>query len=108
LVFDVPEEVESYSLCYPADAAVVEDGAALSLTIPAEQDGAFAKANVAFAKGTVTDESIQFYNANAMFKLVVTDATLTKAVIAANKGEAVVGTLPYTFAASGIAAGAVS
>ena len=108
LVFDVPEEVESYSLCYPADADVVVDDATMSLTISAEQDGAFAKANVAFAKGTVTDESIQFYNANAMFKLVVTDATLTKAVIAANKGEAVVGTFPYTFAASGIAAGTVS
>lgn len=108
LQFDLPEAVSHYFLVYPAAAGTALDGAALSLTIPAEQDGLFENANFTLAAGRVEDGSVQFYNASSLFKLVVTDATLTKAVIRGNNGEALAGTLPVTLSDSGIAFGTPS
>ena len=105
LIFDVPEAVETVYLGYPAAAGLSLSGSALSVTIPAEQAGAFADANFAIASAATTDNAVQFYNASSMFKLVVTDATLTRAVITGNNGEALAGTLPFTFSGSGIVPG---
>ncbi|MBQ7517898.1 MAG: hypothetical protein IJU13_05675, partial [Bacteroidales bacterium] len=105
LIFDVPEAVETVYLGYPAAAGLSLSGSALSVTIPAEQAGAFADANFAIASAATTDNAVQFYNASSMFKLVVTDATLTRAVITGNNGEALAGTLPFTFSGSGITPG---
>ena len=108
LIFDVPEAVETVYLGYPAAAGLSLSGSTLSVTIPAEQDGAFADANFAIASAATTDNAVQFYNASSMFKLVVTDATLTRAVITGNNGEALAGTLPFTFSGSGIVPGTAS
>lgn len=105
LQFDIPEEVSEYYLAYPSTAEYALEGSALSITIPAEQDGLFEKANFSLAAGTKDGGSIQFYNASSLFKLVVTDATLTKAVISGNNGEALAGTLPFTFTEEGIVPG---
>ncbi|MBQ7518631.1 MAG: hypothetical protein IJU13_09435, partial [Bacteroidales bacterium] len=105
MVFDVPEEVSTVYLAYPEEATTSLDGSVLSLTIPAEQDGAFATANYSDASAGITDTGIQFYNASALIKIVLTDATLTKAVVTGAHGEALAGTVPFTFGESGITPG---
>ena len=108
LVFDVPEATSTVYLAYPKAAASSLSGSTLSVTIPAEQDGSFANANYSIASAAVTDASIQFYNASALIKIVLTDAALTKAVITGANGEALAGTVPFTFGASGVTPGAAS
>ena len=108
MVFDVPETVSTVYLAYPKAATSSLSGSTLSVTIPAEQDGAFATSNYSVASAAVTDASIQFYNASALIKIVLTDATLTKAVIKGANGEALVGTVPFTFGTSGVTPGTPS
>lgn len=105
LVFDLPKEVTSYTLCYPADADYTLTESGLSLVIPEEQGGTFANTHFSVATADVEETTVQFFNATAMFKVVVTDETLTKAVISANNGESLVGTLPCTLTADAITPG---
>lgn len=82
---------------YPsAGTPALEDGK-LSLTIPAVQDGTFANHSYLVAKSNTSAESVKFFNACSMFKIVVTDATLTKAIITSNNGEALTGTVSYAW-----------
>ena len=99
---DVPQGTEQLYFSYPYDAAAALNASTLSLTIPAEQDGAFANANYVLAAASVTDENVHFYNAGALFKIILDDASITKAVITGNNGEALCGTVPFTFSESGI------
>ena len=102
---DVPAGKENLYFSYPYETAVNLAGSTLSVTIPAEQDGAFANANYLVAAALASDEAIHFYNAGALFKIVLSDATITKAVITGNSGEALVGTVPFTFSGSGVTPG---
>ena len=102
---DVPQGTEQLYFSYPYDAAAALNASTLSLTIPAEQDGAFANANYVLAAASVTDENVHFYNAGALFKVVLDDASITKAVISGNNGEALCGTVPFTFSVDGITPG---
>lgn len=102
---DVPQGTEQLYFSYPYDAAAALNASTLSLTIPAEQNGAFANANYVLAAASVTDENVHFYNAGALFKVVLDDASITKAVISGNNGEALCGTVPFTFSEAGITPG---
>lgn len=102
---DVPEGTEQLYFSYPFDAAASLDGTTLSLGIPAEQDGAFANANYVLASASASAENVHFYNAGALFKIILDDASITKAVITGNNGEALCGTVPFTFSESGITPG---
>ena len=102
---DVPQGAGQLYFSYPFDAAVSLAGTTFSLTIPEEQDGLFAGANYVVATSAAADGSVHFYNAGALFKIVLDDATVTKAVITGNNGEALCGTVPFTFTETGIAAG---
>lgn len=103
---DVPAGTERMYFSYPLEAGVALDESTLSLTIPSEQDGEFAHTGYLIASAAPDASSIKFYNAGSIFKIVVDDPTLTKAVITSNHGEALVGTVNYTFSDSGIISGA--
>ena len=103
--FDIPEGKETYYLVYPSAATSSLDGSTLSVGIPGTQAGAFAASNIMAAKGGVSDEGVQFYNACSLFKIEVSDATLKQATIVGNGGEALAGTLPIAFVESGITPG---
>lgn len=82
---------------YPAGSTSALSEGKLSLTIPAVQDGSFANHGYMVAKSNTSSESMLFFNACSMFKIVVSDATLTKAVITGNNGEKLAGTVGYTW-----------
>ena len=104
----VPSDATSIYFAYPSTESVSLNDGAVTLTIPAETDGAFANANYMVASALPTDEAITFYHAGSVFKVVVEDATITKAVITGNKGEALAGTVTYTFNEEGIEYGEAS
>ncbi|MBO7510191.1 MAG: right-handed parallel beta-helix repeat-containing protein, partial [Bacteroidales bacterium] len=108
MIFDVPEATETVYLVYPKAASSSLSESTLSVTIPAEQDGTFATANYSIARANVSGGSAQFYNASALLQIVLTDATLTKAVITGANGEALAGTVPFTFGESGVTPGVAS
>ena len=94
---------EQVYLAYPQGKATLE-GSTVSLTIPSNQDGDFAKANFLLAKAPVVGDEvggITFQHACSYFKIVVSDASVKKAVITGNNGEALAGTVPYTFNGAG-------
>ena len=101
----VPADAASIYFAYPSSENVSLNDGAVTLTIPAETNGAFANANYMVASAQPTDETITFYHAGSIFKVVVEDATITKAVITGNDGEALAGTVTYTFSEEGIAYG---
>ncbi|MBR6054344.1 MAG: hypothetical protein IKP46_03290 [Bacteroidales bacterium] len=105
---DAPSGIERLYFSYPLSSDAALDGSTLSLTIPADQDGDFAHTGYLVATAAPDDPSIKFYNAGSLFKIVVDDATLTKAVITGNNGEALVGTVPYAFTSSGVTYGAAT
>ena len=104
----VPSDATSIYFAYPSTESVSLNDGAVTLTIPAETDGAFVNANYMVASALPTDEAITFYHAGSIFKVVVEDATITKAVITGNKGEALAGTVTYTFNEEGIEYGEAS
>ncbi len=89
----VPEKAVCHAV-YPSVAGVYADNA-FSITIPAAQDGAFAKGNMSVAllneSGTST-----FYNVTSFVKVVVKDADYTKVVLKAVGGENIAGKLAVT------------
>ncbi|MCQ2156071.1 MAG: right-handed parallel beta-helix repeat-containing protein, partial [Bacteroidales bacterium] len=89
----VPETGTCYAV-YPSDAAVWSDGA-FAVTIPAVQDGAFAKGNMSIAQldaeGVTT-----FYNSTSFIKVLVGSSEYTKVVLKAVGGENIAGTLAVT------------
>ena len=93
--FDAPDG--DVWLVYPSAAESSLSGGALSLTVPAEQDGSFATHGYLVAKGSTTEGGVKFFNACSMFKIVVADAALKKAVITGNSGEVLAGTVKYTW-----------
>lgn len=107
----VAEGTEQVYLAYPQGKATLDEGT-VSLTIPSSQDGAFAKANFLLATAPVVEgevNSIVFQHACSYFKIVVSDATVKKAEITGNDGEALAGTVAYTFDDEGtITSGAVT
>ncbi|MBO4535667.1 MAG: hypothetical protein J5702_00520 [Bacteroidales bacterium] len=90
--FDAPDGDVWFT--YPSSTGALDNGV-LSVTIPAEQDGTFANNSYLVAKGNTEVEGVKFFNACSMFKIVVSDATLKKAVITGNGGEALAGTVSY-------------
>ncbi len=108
MTFDVPKGTETVYMVYPKAASSSLSESTLSVTIPAEQDGTFATANYAIARTGVSGGTAQFYNASALIQIDLTDATLTKAVITGANGEALVGTVPFTFGESSVTPGAAS
>ena len=93
--FDAPDG--DVWLAYPSAATSSLGGEVLSLTVPAEQDGSFATHGYLVAKANTAVEGVKFFNACSMFKIVVADAALKKAVITGNNGEALAGTVKYTW-----------
>lgn len=105
---DVPQGTGQMYFSYPYETAASLNGSTLSLTIPSEQNGSFAGANYLVAAASASDENIHFYNAGALFKIVLEDAAITKATIEGNNGEALCGTVPFTFSGTGISPGTPS
>lgn len=93
LSFDAPTGDLWFAYPYEGDATLSEGR--LSFTVPAEQDGTFANNSYLIAKANTSDETVRFFNACSMFKIVVSDATLKKAVITGNKGEKLAGAVSY-------------
>ena len=104
----VPSDASSIYLAYPSSEGITLNDGALTLTIPAETDGSFEKANYMLCSALPTDEEITFYHAGSIFKVEVADATITKAVITGNDGEALAGTVTYTFGEKGLSYGDAS
>ncbi|MBR5700392.1 MAG: hypothetical protein IKX37_04790 [Bacteroidales bacterium] len=105
---DVPAGTERLYFSYPFSADTALDGSILSVTIPAEQDGAFSHTGYLIATAASNVSALRFFNAGSLFKIVVDDATLTRAVITGNNGEALVGTVPFTFSETAVTPGAAT
>ena len=104
----VPGETTAIYFAYPSSEGVTLADDALTLTIPSETDGSFVSANYMIAKALPADETVTFYHAGVIFKVIIEDPTITKAVITGNNGEALAGTLAYTFTEDGISYGEAS
>ena len=101
----VTERLSELFFSYPYDTAANLDSETLTLTLPAVQDGSFSNVNYMIAKADVEDETVMFYHAGSVFKVIVEDETITKAVITGNGGEALTGSVPFSFEESGITFG---
>ena len=95
-------------LSYPSGSGAALDGETVSLTIPAEQSGAFAATGYLLASCTADAGSVTFYSAASFFKIQISDPTVKKAVITGNNKEALAGTVAYTFGESGLVPGEVT
>ena len=85
---------DMYYAAYPSEIATALTDEKLTVTVPATQTGAFAKANIAVAKTTDADLDFQFANITALVKFSVSGSTYTKAVFRGAKGETLAGTVP--------------
>ena len=96
-VIDTP--ASAYYAVYPAGVGslATDPSEVLSITIPAIQDGSFANSNIAVAKTDAISHNLKFYNATALVKFSVSDASYTKAVFAGTNGEAVAGEATIDF-----------
>lgn len=99
---EVPATATDLVGIYPSDAAAAYDGGTISLTVPSEQSGSFARANVSVTKTSVGGGECIFYNATSYIKFVVTDPDITKITVESVGGEPLVGTLPLTFGTDGV------
>lgn len=103
----IPQDCEKVYAVYPAAAnSSVDADGAVSITIPAEQQGGFAGSNYAVATASAVDNSwdgtvLQFKNAASFLKVEVTDPAITKVVFTAVGGKAMTGTVKATFDAEG-------
>ncbi len=84
---------DMYYAAYPSSVATAFSDGALTVKIPATQDGSFANANIAVAKTTDLERDFQFTNLTALVKFTVS-GSYTKAVFRGAKGETLAGTLP--------------
>lgn len=84
-------------MTYPSTAETSLNEGVLSMTIPAEQDGSFAKHGYLVTKANTAQENVLFYNACSMFKIVVADPSIKKAVIKGNNEEPVAGVVSYNW-----------
>lgn len=89
----VPEG-DNYFAVYPSTAATYSDGA-FTVSVPSEQDGAFAGGNVSVARLSETEASV-FYNVTSFLKVVISDASFTKVTVKAVAGESIAGNLNVT------------
>lgn len=85
----------SYAV-YPRSAAAGVDGTTVSVTIPAAQTGTFGGGNIATAK-IEADNDMSFRNVNA-FLSVVTSSSTHHVVVESVGGQALVGTVPVSYA----------
>lgn len=93
-------ESETYGAVYPV-LPVSVSGRELNVTVPSEQDGTFASANVMAALATDADRHFRFVNAAGLFTFEVSDDEYTKVVIRSNDGSPVAGVQTLTFDESG-------
>lgn len=84
---------DMYYAAYPASVATAFSDGALTVAIPATQDGTFANANIAVAKTTDLERDFQFTNLTALVKFSMS-GSYTKAVFRGAKGETLAGTVP--------------
>jgi hypothetical protein len=84
---------DMYYAAYPSSVATAFSDGALTVKIPATQDGSFANANIAVAKTTDLERDFQFTNLTALVKFTVS-GSYTKAVFRGAKGETLAGTVP--------------
>lgn len=93
----VPEEEAIYA-SYPSSvatfkAAESEDNKdSLLVTLPADQTGVFASANLAVAE-MVPDGNSTFRNVSSFFKFIVSDASVDRIEVTAVGGESIAGTI---------------
>lgn len=84
---------------YPSSVEVsyLTNGGALYVTVPTEQDGTFASASIAVAKGNKADltETLAFYNLCGLLQIKVNDAAAKKIVISGN--ETIAGKVSLTW-----------
>ena len=90
-----------YAAVYPALPGTM-NGHQLAMTIPAQQDGNFASANVMAAFTSASDPTFQFRNAAGVLSFEVTRDDLTKVVIRSNDASALAGTQTLTFTDGGV------
>lgn len=102
----VPEELSALYVTYPAHiASECEDGT-LSISFPSTRTaGEFAGADYSAAKAVKTDgvwnTSLHFKNIASLLQISITDNEITQISVEGLDGEAMAGTLPVSFNASG-------
>lgn len=94
----LPQQDEYYAV-YPSSVAEYADGA-YSVSVPAIQDGAFAKGNMSVAK-LCDGVPSTFYNVTSFVKVVVEDPSYTKVTVKAVGGENIAGKMAVTLDADG-------
>ena len=87
----VPEATDYYAV-YPASLESELIGAdAISVTVPATQDGSFASSHLALAKAK--DKTFSFVNVNSLFKFTLKTEKFTRITLESVSGAALVGCL---------------
>ncbi len=104
--FDVPQETQRVYMVYPADGDFSLDDDKVILSLSDTQNGDFG--GYLAATSDLDSDDITFRHFASYFKIVLTDGTLTKAVIEGNGGEALTGTLSATLDESSITPGTPS
>ena len=102
----VPEATDYYAV-YPSSAvsSMVEAGR-ISVTIPASQDGSFAKGHIAVAKAV--EKSFAFSNVNAFLKITLPSSDYTKITVESVSGAALTGVMSLDVTESGVTVGEIS
>lgn len=94
---EVPQASDKLLGVYPVDAPAAFKDGGIVVTLPQEQSGSFAKANISVTETSTKAKSCQFYNATSYIKFSVTDPDITKIEVESVGGQPLVGTLPLTF-----------
>lgn len=98
---EIPSDADKLLGVYPYDTPVNFTDGGMTLTIPSEQSGEFAKSNIAVTSTSAKAASCKFYNATSYIKFLVTDPDITKITVESVGGEPLVGKLPVSFDGEG-------
>lgn len=97
-------ESEIYGAVYPLLDGSMSDRT-ITVTIPTEQDGTFAKANVMAAITGASQRMFAFSNVSGLISFEVKREDLTKVVIRSNDGSPIAGSQSLTFDENGAVSG---
>lgn len=97
---DVPATTTTLYAVYPADAFESIENGAISVQVPAFQDGDFASANIAVARSSASNPSFAFKNVCGYVLTDISDESIHKVTLTA-AGQTLSGTVPVSISESG-------
>ena len=93
----LPQGMRASHAVYPSSVTASVEGNTVKVAIPSEQNGTFSAGNIAVAE-VAEGNSLAFNNVNAFLCVQLVSGDITKITIESVAGQALVGTIPVTFA----------